>query len=88
LLGPLEGGGPLNAVLGQTRGVGDGAKWEADLGGEEIKGALEARRELGQNHTSLALEALSSTVHNRDDGRGIWAAILTNINQRVNGAEK
>lgn len=61
LVGPGDEGGPLDAVLGQTGCVGDGAEGEGDLGWEGLQRALEARRDAGQDHPRLALEALCSS---------------------------
>ena len=66
MLGPLKGGSPLDTVLRETGSVGDGAKREGVLGRKELQGALEAGGELGEDDTGLSLEALGSSVNDRN----------------------
>lgn len=60
--------GILDAMLRETRGVGNGAQGEVPRGREQTEGALEAARKGREYDAGLALEALRAAVDERDDG--------------------
>lgn len=68
-------------MLRQTRRLRDGTHGEGLLGREGVQGALEAGRDLGQDESALAAQALRASVDERDDRRRDDLFFLVILNQ-------
>lgn len=62
-VGPLKDMRPLNAVLRQTRCVGNGTQWESSGFAQHIHRALVAGRDSGEDNTGLTLESFGASVN-------------------------
>lgn len=82
LLVPLNNLHIFDAMLGQPRRVCDRAKWIRDLGRKQIQRAVDASRHTRQNDPSVAFEAFSSAINQRNDRSLIQRAIVLVLQHR------
>lgn len=82
LLWPEQQHRVADAVLRHAGRLGDGAHGENLLRGEHVEGALEARGNVREDHTRLALEPCDTTRHDTTPQKRETKRSKTKQNQR------